>query len=142
MDSEIMCCIAGCDRVGGRSLDGLLFCYPHWVEAMNEKPKESCTDCDVVPFKCCVKDCNNEGIITQMGTQNHYCITHAWKVDRPDEHGLCHPLQAQCNPADTLRAYGAGFTVAEDTLPVVSESVAEQCKRELEEGKKKGWKRR
>ena len=115
--SAIMCCIAGCDRVGTRNLDNKLFCYPHWVDAMNELPKEGCTGCDDVPFKCF---CNAEGVITQMGTQNHYCVDHAWKVDRPD----------QC----------AGKEWYENTE--VSESVAEECKRELGEGKKGGWKRR
>ena len=125
--STIMCCIAGCERVGTRSLEGKLFCYPHWVEEMNEIPpiietncEKECSGCDVVPFKCCVKDCNSGGIITQIGTQNHYCVNHAWKVDRPD----------QC----------AGKEWYENTE--VSESVAEECKRELEEGKKGGWKRR
>ena len=94
----------------------------------------------IVPFKCCVKDCNNAGVITEIGTQNHYCIAHAWKVDRPDEAGLRHPLKANWNAEDNLRAHVMGLSVSEKDLPVVSESVADQCKRELEEGKKKGWK--
>jgi hypothetical protein len=104
--------------------------------------EKECTGCDDVPFKCCIKNCGKEGVITEIGTLDHYCIDHAWKVDRPDENGLVHPLQARWNAEDTLRAHGAGLVVNENTLPPVCESVAEECRRELEEGKKRGWRSR
>src|SRR5208337_78098 len=134
--------IAGCTHFGTHFHGGRFYCIDHWREEVGEQPKEECTDCNecTVSFKCCVKDCNGEGIITQIGTQNHYCVKHAWKVDRPDEAGLYHPTTAHWNAEDTLRAHGAGAAIDTEKLPAVPESVAEQCKRELEEGKKKGWK--
>lgn len=135
--SVSQCEIAGCLKFGTHFHAGRWFCIEHWGEAVGE---QECKECVAIPFKCCVKDCNAKGVITQIGTQNHYCLSHAWRVDRPDEAGLQHPLQANWNPEDAVRAHGTGLDVNNDALPAVSGSVAEECKRELEEGRKKGWK--
>ena len=139
--SESECCIAGCIHFGTHFHEGRFYCIEHWGEAVGEPPVDYRAS-TIVPFKCCVKDCNNAGVSTEIGTQNHYCISHAWKVDRPDEAGLQHPKQAHWTPEDAVRAHGKGLSISEKDLPIVSESVAELCKRELEEGKKKGWKTR
>ena len=141
-DSTVNCCIAGCNHFGTSAFEGKLFCYQHWLEEQRPPENKACAECDAVPFKCCIINCGKEGVITEIGTLDHYCIDHAWKVDRPDENGLVHPLQARWNAEDTLRARGKGIIVNENDLPAVSESVAEQCKREMEEGRKRGWKLR
>jgi hypothetical protein len=136
-----LCCIAGCYKVGTHFHDGRFYCMEHWQEAVGETPVDFRACCSN-PVRCSVTDCSNEGVITQYpkGVRTHYCVDHAWKADRPDEAGLRHPLKANWNAEDALRAHVMGLAVSEKDLPAVSESVAEECRRELEEGRKKGWK--
>lgn len=139
--SDSQCCIAGCTYFGTHFHDGRFYCIEHWGEAVGEPPVDYRVNV-IIPFKCCVSGCDNEGVITQVNTQNHYCIDHAFRVDRPNEAGVYHHPEMNWNAEDALRAHGTGLSVSEKDLPVVTESVAEQCKREIEEGRKKGWKTR
>jgi hypothetical protein len=143
-ESEVMCCIADCDRYGVIEYLGKLYCRFHADEAKAEN-KDDCIGCDLCTSepKCCVEGCDKPGIISEVCSGNvvkTYCVTHAWKIDRPDENGLVHPNKGRWNAEDTLRAHGEGIDVDKEKLPAVSETIYEQCVREMEEGRKSGWK--
>ncbi len=87
MDSVIICCIDGCERLGAlRNKRGLFFCREHYIEELEQ---ETCTTCTSCAPKCDVSGCTGDGVIEQHGTGKRYCIEHAWKGDR--DHGLSHP---------------------------------------------------
>jgi len=136
-----MCCIADCDRYGVIQYEGKLYCRFHAEEA---KANDGCIGCDLCTSepKCCVEGCTRPGIITEVGKEGDalrtYCVEHAWKIDRPDENGLRHN-KARWNTEDSIRAHGAGAAIDITQLPIVSESVADECLHELEEGQKSGW---
>lgn len=148
--SETACCVYGCNMLGRRTFDGKLFCLPHWEEEQAGAEKaaykaavsgEDCTDCNGCPLPCDVDGCKGEGVITQNKTGKHFCLQHAWKADRPDENGLSHPTTAQWEVTDALRAHGAGVIIDISKLPIVPDDISEQCRKEIAEGQKRGWKK-
>ncbi len=94
---------------------------------------------------CCIAECESEAPLVFEGRP--YCKVH-WQEAR-DEMVLAEARAKEAKPtppewdgAEILRSHGEGMTVDTTTLPTVSESVAEECRRELEEASKNKWRRK
>jgi len=115
--STIQCSVAGCSKVASKQdSNGNLYCTNCWnarFGSENRVSEDGCDDCDGCKKepKCDVPGCNEDGLVRQRGTGKHYCIKyHAWKADRPeDSDGLTHPLKAEWNDQDLIRAAGMGI---------------------------------
>lgn len=82
VDSSVTkCCIAGCANTGVAKFKDRLYCRYH----LDEERLADTTPAPFTPYKCSVHECFEQGVITQSGTGKHFCIDHAWQVDRPLE---------------------------------------------------------
>jgi hypothetical protein len=92
---------------------------------------------------CCIAGCETEA--TKYFQSRPYCVTH-WQEER-DGAVLAEarkPVQApiEWEGAAGIRENGLGQAVDPTTLPTVRDSVAEECRRELEAAAKDNYRRR
>jgi len=93
-NSQVMCCIDGCESLGAHvdPLSNRLYCEYHW--------QEECRHCNAPP--CDQPGCADAGLVTQHGTNNHWCTKHAWRRDRMEQ-GLRHPSSFTDDDMDFLK---------------------------------------
>jgi len=111
--------------------------------------------CNVFDKECCIAGCNSPGVHCLDG--RWYCYT-CWKDEgkdgRPspqkivservsgnlDYNGAGEP-DADFVRGEAIRVHGTGIFVDQTLLPPVSDSVAEECRKEIEMAKRRGWKK-
>ena len=114
-DDSSLCCIAGCHHTGTRAdANGRRFCDDHWQEEI-----------------CSVPGCGLGGMVFDQSTGRSFCTNHAWKLNCPEDP---EPLVEITNPQ-----LGMGAGIEAIRLPEVSDTVREECLRELDEGKLNKW---
>jgi len=90
---------------------------------------------------CCIAGCETEA--TKYFQDRPYCATH-WQEER-DGAVLAEarkPAPSEWEGAASIRENGLGHAVDLTTLPAVGDSVAEECRRELEAAAKDNYRRR
>jgi hypothetical protein len=105
--------------------------------------------------ECCIAGCNSPGAHCLDG--RWYCYT-CWKEEgktgRPSPQSIVsnrvagNPDFADTNEADAdfvrgeaIRANAAGILVDQTLLPPIPDSIAEECRKEIEMAKRRGWKK-
>ena len=139
------CVVKGCTNLGAHYFGGSLLCHVCYKIA-----KENTT---MYEKECCIAGCPSPGIYCLNG--RWYCYT-CWKEEgkegRPSPQqtlstrvGGQPDLSPDPDPdvviGDAIRASAAGILVDPANLPTISKNTMEECKKELEMAKRRGYKK-
>lgn len=115
------CCIAGCNNPGVHCLDGRWYCYRCWTEeGKNGRPSPQAEVSERVAV--------------------NYKIDPVKVSINPDYNDVGEP-EADFVRGEAIRANGTGILVDKNLLPPVSDSMVEECRKELELARRRGYKK-